>query len=97
MKPILSSAEPIKLEKAIADHVLADYVYMYPPRQTYRNFEDKDIEPLIVLSLDKFHGINLYFHFPFCQQICAFCNLYALVAKDHETFEKYISVNIRLY
>jgi oxygen-independent coproporphyrinogen III oxidase len=58
----------------------ADYVYMYPPRQSYRAFspaESRTLRSLVKSSLERSHDLNLYVHVPFCRQICSFCNLYS--------------------
>jgi oxygen-independent coproporphyrinogen III oxidase len=62
----------------IVDHtsVKADYVYMYPPRQAYREMQYEEIASSVQSSIDEQGSINLYVHFPFCSQICAYCNLY---------------------
>lgn len=69
--------------------VIGDYVYMYPPRQTYRSFGTADVLPLIVSSLERSDSLNLYVHFPFCRQTCAFCNLFTVVSRDESLFETY--------
>lgn len=79
------------LERLITEEISADYIYMYPPRQTYRAFGDLDLEPLLTESLGRFDAVDLYFHFPFCRQICAFCNLYAVVARDSTDYLAYIA------
>lgn len=60
----------------------ADYVYSYPPRQTYRPVPRADLDGAVVRSLGADGPLNLYFHFPFCRQICSFCNLYAVAGSE---------------
>lgn len=71
----------------IARQVHGDYVYMYPPRQSYRAFtgdEARRLPGLISGSLRRFPDLNLYVHVPFCRQICGFCNLYAVSGNGRE-------------
>ena len=90
MKILVESKTKNELQKLLLKEVTADYVYMYPPRQAYRNFGDTNIESEIRNSLAQKDDLNLYFHFPFCRQICAFCNLYSHVCTDTNVYELYI-------
>jgi len=78
---VLAQAHDVGLLRRLVDEgVRADYVYMYPPRQTYARLTDMDaggLLPLIEASLSRFDNLNLYVHVPFCRQICGFCNLFA--------------------
>lgn len=53
-----------------------DYIYMYPPRQAYLPTDGAALAARIRSSLQGSDVLNLYLHFPFCRQICSFCNLY---------------------
>lgn len=90
MRVLAQSNTLSELQKQISEQYTCDYVYMYPPRQAYRPFEDQELSHLISSSLDKFDGLNLYLHFPFCRQICAFCNLFTHVSLDEESFNRYV-------
>ncbi|GHU75233.1 coproporphyrinogen III oxidase [Clostridia bacterium] len=72
----------------IKNNVCGDYIYDYPPRQTYRKFET-GVWSLIQKSIDFSDNLNLYFHFPFCKQICAYCNLFTLNDLREEKFKEY--------
>jgi oxygen-independent coproporphyrinogen-3 oxidase len=52
------------------------------------------LEDLIRSSLERTaeQPLNLYLHFPFCRQICGFCNLYSVVARPGEPFAEYVDV-----
>jgi oxygen-independent coproporphyrinogen-3 oxidase len=79
MRIISERTSSATLAKLIESQVHGDYVYMYPPRQAYRPFDDDVRLPgLISESLAHFSDLNLYVHVPFCRQICSFCNLYAV-------------------
>ncbi len=67
----------------------ADYVYQYPPRQAYRRVDVPALDEAVSRSLASAESLDLYLHFPFCRQICAFCNLYATVGTDNTVFERY--------
>jgi oxygen-independent coproporphyrinogen III oxidase len=74
----------------------ADYVYMYPPRQAYRQFTEAGLDSvagLVASSLARESRLNLYVHVPFCHQICSFCNLYATNAYLRD-MQKYVSAVI---
>src|SRR6476469_785140 len=81
------------LEKAIAQPVNGDYVYMYPPRQAYSTSAWRDLRSAIECSLASTDDqqLNLYVHFPFCRQICKFCNLYS-VATIGSQFSDYVEL-----
>lgn len=69
-----------------------DYVYSYPPRQAYRQLPDSSSPASVMIeSLSTDNRANLYVHFPFCAQICSFCNLYSTVSTTRETHENYVS------
>lgn len=78
MRTIELQAEARPLLRAIQAEVRADYVYSYPPRQAYRPVPDDALARAVQVSLARPGPLNLYFHFPFCRQICSFCNLYAV-------------------
>jgi oxygen-independent coproporphyrinogen-3 oxidase len=71
--------------------VRCDYVYTYPPRQAYGELGTGfDIGKALEASIRHDPRLNLYVHFPFCRQICSFCNLYATTSGGHQVFEDYI-------
>ena len=74
------------------DTVRCDYVYSYPPRQAYGQLGGRTSPDQIIresVALDR--QVNLYLHFPFCAQICSFCNLYATV-QGGESFAEYVAL-----
>jgi oxygen-independent coproporphyrinogen-3 oxidase len=79
-----------ELEALLAHSARADYVYSYPPRQCYRPLPEKLLTQAVRDSLVRQHPLNLYFHFPFCAQICAFCNLFAVAGSRAEEHEEYL-------
>src|SRR6185437_14467977 len=94
MKLLAESPETVDVKKLIRDQVQGDYIYMYPPRQAYCAINRSWLEALIKSSLERTAAqpLNLYLHFPFCRQICGFCNLYSVVARPDEPFAEYVDV-----
>lgn len=92
MKLLAESPERVDVEKLIHDQIQGDYIYMYPPRQAYYPMSRDWLEGLITSSLQRMAAqpLNLYLHFPFCRQICGFCNLYSVVARPGEPFAEYV-------
>ncbi|MFI1483561.1 coproporphyrinogen-III oxidase family protein [Streptomyces sp. NPDC020747] len=86
-----------ELRSMLDREVRADYAYMYPPRQAYSPLTDDDMTRAVNASLNRQPGspVNLYLHFPFCEQICGFCNLYAVAARDGELVDTYITTLLR--
>jgi oxygen-independent coproporphyrinogen-3 oxidase len=78
------------MREAIVNGARCDYVYMYPPRQAYRSFIDRDdLGRLSEESLRRPGPYNLYLHFPFCRQICDYCNLYAVASRNEALHQRY--------
>ncbi|MEI6644143.1 MAG: coproporphyrinogen-III oxidase family protein [Novosphingobium sp.] len=68
-----------------------DYIYMYPPRQAYRPTDGAALAERIRASLQASNMLNLYLHFPFCRQICSFCNLYTNGSVRDEEVARYLA------
>jgi len=77
------------LERLLGTDARADYVYMYPPRQAYRPLPQADLARIVIDSLTRRGPVNLYFHYPFCRQVCAFCNLYTTVGGSADAHASY--------
>ena len=92
---LLDTEERQDLAAAIEAHAPADYVYMYPPRQAYRPVDADALSRLVSASLSTASSLDLYLHFPFCRQICAFCNLYAVVSTSQSVFSDYVDLLCR--
>jgi oxygen-independent coproporphyrinogen III oxidase len=89
----LPASDLPSLDAAISRGDYADYVYMYPPRQAYRQLSIGEDELLrtVKLSFQERPEINLYIHIPFCAQICRFCNLYTTTVRGGSIYETYVS------
>jgi oxygen-independent coproporphyrinogen-3 oxidase len=80
------------LDAAIEAGTYSDYIYMYPPRQAYRELgtEFLAIQSAVRRVLYARSDINLYVHVPFCAQICRFCNLYTTAIHDIDIYKQYV-------
>jgi len=92
---ILSAVKARGIAASIIDQVRVDYVYMYPPRQAYRTLGASVMEANESTSLSNEGPLNLYVHVPFCRQICAYCNLYAVANTRDAAHEQYIEAVCR--
>ena len=66
-----------------------DYMYSYPHKTAYRPFSS----PVSLFPyLEQVEGRNasLYFHIPFCQSKCGYCNLFSVTGMDNQVMEKYL-------
>jgi oxygen-independent coproporphyrinogen III oxidase len=97
MKLLASGPEKVNLKQLIQDQVQGDYIYMYPPRQSYYPLDEHDLASHIRDSLKETRAqpVNVYLHFPFCRQICAFCNLYSVSVRPNEQFAEYVDLITR--
>lgn len=70
------------------DNPYIQYMYSYPHKTAYRRLEGIPISDYIPhLS----HGNNsLYFHIPFCQYKCGYCNLFSLAGQSTQQMEDYV-------
>ncbi len=79
-----------QLREAIESNIQPSYVYTYPPRQTYRQLPEVENEDFISQALLQTpNNFNLYLHFPFCKQICSYCNLFVVAGKE-DLIDEYI-------
>lgn len=92
MQVIFPAVSEIDFDLLLSEDIRSDYVYMYPPRQAYGAVDLASANRLVEESLAAEDTIDLYLHFPFCRQICAFCNLYAIGAPKGEGEDEYIEV-----
>jgi oxygen-independent coproporphyrinogen-3 oxidase len=97
LKLLADTTDTFDLAQLIKDQVQGDYIYMYPPRQAYRVMDPANlIEPIQgSLSRTAERPLNLYLHFPFCKQICGFCNLYSVATSLGEDYSGYVGLLAR--
>lgn len=66
------------------------YAYAYPHKSAYRFFENVlDIET--VWTKEKQDQLFLYFHIPFCEMRCGFCNLFTIANPKSDLEHPFIS------
>ncbi len=106
MLTLPSRRDGVSLVAHVASHISAgampDYVYSYPPRQAFRPLgelvENETFTLNAIASAPT--NFNLYLHFPFCRQICGFCNLFAVAGSLEASIHQYlttISEELRSY
>jgi oxygen-independent coproporphyrinogen III oxidase len=97
LKLLAESPDKFDLAQLIKDQIQGDYIYMYPPRQAYQLMEPADLAGPIQASLSGTSGqpLNLYLHFPFCRQICRFCNLYSVATDPGQDYSVYVGLLAR--
>ncbi|MFT3698898.1 MAG: STM4012 family radical SAM protein [Kofleriaceae bacterium] len=79
----------MNLDDALAGTRYASYVYAYPHKTAYRR-----IEPGIPLgplwANERRDSLFLYFHIPFCEQRCGFCNLFTRPVPPEDLVAQYM-------
>ncbi len=72
----------------LIDNPYRQYMYAYPHKRAYRNFDKVDIRQYLHhLTGNPNH---LYIHLPFCQTKCGFCNLFSITGKNSSYIDKYL-------
>lgn len=75
---------------AASTSLYSAYSYSYPHKTAYRNFE-----PAVRLkdawAGEKRDGLFLYFHIPFCEMRCGFCNLFTTTNPVEEMTAGYLA------
>lgn len=64
------------------------YMYSYPHKTAYRRLENvhlKDYLPKLARGKS-----SLYFHIPFCQYKCGYCNLFSVAGQSEQRMEEYV-------
>jgi oxygen-independent coproporphyrinogen-3 oxidase len=80
------------LAALVESGAIPPFVYCYPPRSSYRALPDEwSIDR--IWEEDKQHSLsnelNLYIHVPFCRYKCGFCNLYTVISRDQDLYDRY--------
>ena len=65
------------------------YMYSYPHKTAYGPLEGVDLKSYF--NHLKGQENSLYFHVPFCQYKCGYCNLFSLAGQSEEMMEEYVS------
>lgn len=63
----------------------------YPPLPFWKGLPDKNRwQQLLSEKLKQYPTVDLYLHFPFCRQICAYCGCHRFLAKDSTDKDFYL-------
>ncbi len=82
------------LDEALAATRYQSYVYAYPHKTAYRRIEPG--EPLGPLwAGERRDSLFAYFHIPFCEQRCGFCNLFTRPVPPEELVTAYMAALAR--
>lgn len=92
MRTIETSLAKRSLGAALREQWRADYVYAYPPRQAYYPVTEDVARTARATSLADARTMNLYVHVPFCRQICAYCNLFAVAGRNDDDHASYVDL-----
>lgn len=68
--------------------IYQQYMYSYPHKTAYRKIEEKRIEQYKPLL--KKQRNSLYFHIPFCESKCGYCNLFSVTGKKEGFISEYL-------
>lgn len=68
--------------------IYGQYMYSYPHKTAYRPLPGIDLRTY----LGRLNGVEdtLYFHLPFCETKCGYCNLFSVTGKAEDYFARYI-------
>ena len=64
------------------------YMYSYPHKTAYRPLEGIYLKDYAQLLSGGGHG--MYFHVPFCQSKCGYCNLFSVAGQGQEDIDRYL-------
>src|SRR5688572_27229085 len=79
-----------KLRQSISQHVLPNYVYGYPSKRTYRQFEQPVPLKDIWAQQEEDGDVNIYLHIPFCPYRCTYCTLFLTTNHDDTLIDRYV-------
>lgn len=71
------------------------YNWFYPMSYSEIPIDRTSIKAVFERSLDRVQNRSLYFHIPFCQDICSFCPFTREVLKDEAYLDRYVDALIR--
>ena len=77
------------------EEIYQQYMYSYPHKTAYRTLEGVDIRTYLP-RLEQEKNNSLYFHIPFCQAKCGYCNLFSVTGKGMDYVDTY-TVNMEDY
>lgn len=66
------------------------YMYNYPHKTAYRPLKDVNLKDYIPL-LNRSRQNSLYFHIPYCESKCGYCNLFSVAGIGEKDRDRYLS------
>ncbi len=79
----------MQLEDALKETPYLGYAYAYPHKTAYRHFQ-QPLELSEIWRNEDSSALFLYFHIPFCEVRCGFCNLLSLPNPDQAIVNQYL-------
>ena len=70
------------------EHPYIQYMYSYPHKTAYGPLENISLRDYLPKLAGKEN--SLYFHIPFCQFKCGYCNLFSVAGQSEQLMSKYI-------
>lgn len=70
------------------DNPYVQYMYSYPHKTAYRRLDGIDLKTFFPYLAGQEN--SLYFHIPFCQYKCGYCNLFSLAGQPESMMEQYV-------
>lgn len=64
----------------------------YPTAPHFHEGVDADLYGQWLNALNKSHALSLYFHIPFCRQLCWFCGCHTKIVNHYEPIARYLSL-----
>ncbi len=78
------------ITELLEDSPYRTYVYSYPHKTAYRSL-NPPLKLKDIWAEEQKDALFLYFHIPFCEMRCGFCNLFTTVSNNQELFNQYIN------
>lgn len=66
------------------------YMYSYPHKTAYGPLENVWLDDYVNILKEPDRANSLYFHIPFCQTKCGYCNLFSLPGQNQELMDTYL-------
>ena len=77
------------IEEIFLINPFISYAYAYPHKTTYRTFKPS-LKLSKLWSKEPKDNLFLYFHIPFCESKCSYCNLFSTVKANKNLVSKYL-------
>lgn len=69
-------------------NIYQQYMYSYPHKTAYRQIDEIALEQYKPLLFNQKN--SLYFHIPFCESKCGYCNLFSVTGHSEDFFSRYL-------